>query len=148
GYYYMKRFAVEMGDRMQFFLDEEGQSDFVCMTRVAGAKLHISYKGAYATRPDDEMDVDEFIGIKSHRAKGKRLTTYDINKVIFIEPEVEEDEEPETEVDIDLEEPALDVLQPDSATPVEPARSEVEFEIERPRGDADQMIDPEQLNLF
>ncbi|MEG2365341.1 MAG: DNA gyrase/topoisomerase IV subunit A [Alistipes sp.] len=148
GYYYMKRFAVEMGDRMQFFLDEEGQSDFVCMTRVAGAKLHISYKGAYATRPDDEMDVDEFIGVKSHRAKGKRLTTYDINKVVFIEPEVEEEEEPETEVDIDLEEPALDVSQSDSATHVGSAHTEVEFEIERPRGDADQMIDPEQLNLF
>ena len=29
-YYYMKRFTAEMSDKMQFFLDEEGQADLVC----------------------------------------------------------------------------------------------------------------------
>ena len=33
-----------------------------------------------------------FIGIKSHRAKGKRLTTYDVATLTFIEPEEPEEE--------------------------------------------------------
>jgi topoisomerase-4 subunit A len=40
------------------------------------------------------VDVDEFIAVKSHRAKGKRLTTYEVASLRFIEPEEpEEDEE-------------------------------------------------------
>lgn len=34
------------------------------------------------------MDVDEFVGVKSHRAKGKRLTTYDVAALRFVEPEL------------------------------------------------------------
>ena len=93
GYYYMKRFPLEMSDRMQYFLDENGQSDFVCVTDKSGTKLVVTYKGAHASRPADEIDVDEFIGVKSHRAKGKRLSTYDVDKLSFIEPE--EPEKPE-----------------------------------------------------
>lgn len=33
------------------------------------------------------IDVDEFVGVKSHRAKGKRLTTYDVDRLRMIEPE-------------------------------------------------------------
>ena len=93
GYYYMKRFPLEMSDRMQYFLDENGQSDFVCVTDKSGAKLVVTYKGAHASRPADEIDVDEFIGVKSHRAKGKRLSTYDVDKLSFIEPEEPEEQE-------------------------------------------------------
>ena len=87
GYYYMKRFSTELTDRMQYFLDEGGQADLVCVTDVAGAKLEITYKGAHAQRPADLIDVDDFVGVKSHRAKGKRLTTYDVATLAFVEPE-------------------------------------------------------------
>ena len=93
-YYYMKRFTAEMSDKMQFFLDEEGQADLVAVTEHTGAKLEISYKGAHASRPADEIDVDEFVGVKSHRAKGKRLTTYDVAALRFIEPELPPEPEP------------------------------------------------------
>jgi topoisomerase-4 subunit A len=55
------------------------------------------------------VDVDEFIGIKSHRAKGKRITTYEVATLRFIvpeEPEVEEVEDADEaidDVDIDNE---------------------------------------------
>ena len=48
----------------------------------------ITYKGAHASRPADEVEVDEFVGVKSHRAKGKRLTTYEVATLRFIEPEL------------------------------------------------------------
>lgn len=154
-YYYLKRFTAEQTDKMQSFLDEDGQSDFVCLTDRRGAQLEITYKGAQAARPADLLDVDGFVGVKSHRAKGKRLTTYDVAALRFIEPE--EPEEPETpEAPESADEEAE---QPNSAPTEGAEKSEksgtgvvvaggVELEIDRPRGDAGRMIDPEQLNLF
>lgn len=161
GYYYMKRFALELTDKMQFFLDENGQSDFVCVTYRKGAKLRITYKGAQASRPADEIDVDEFVGVKSHRAKGKRLTTYDVDTLTFIEPE--EPEEPEdgddevadngnetmSEPDFGAGEPhavdITDVIDDGAASVTDDG---VRIEIDRPHNELDEQIDPEQLNLF
>ncbi|MCD8185494.1 MAG: hypothetical protein LUD68_03285, partial [Rikenellaceae bacterium] len=36
------------------------------------------------------IDVDEFIGLKSHRAKGKRISTLTVEKLEFIKPPHEE----------------------------------------------------------
>ncbi len=146
-YYYMKRFAVEMTDRMQYFLDEDGGSDFVCLTAAAGAKLEITYKGAHSSRPADVIDVDEFIGVKSHRAKGKRITTYDVASLKFIEPEREEipeqtDSESEEITEVDDQMISLDVSGIESDEPMEPVVEEVTAY------ESDDVIDSEQLNLF
>ena len=159
-YYYMKRFMLEVADRLHPFLDEEGNADFVCMTRCRGAKLQITYKGAQATRPMDEIDVDEFIAIKSCKAKGKRLTTYDVDTLNFVEPELPEEDPDDmesveqgdvqtednvlmndaaTEVDIDIDDSADDV---EELLPVD--NSDTPLEIYRPEGDGD----GGQLNLF
>jgi topoisomerase-4 subunit A len=65
------------------------------MSSVAGSQLEVVFGGQHAQRATEMVDVDEFIGIKSHRAKGKRITTYDVASLCFIEPEVvEEEDEP------------------------------------------------------
>ena len=143
-YYYLKRFPIEASDRMQFFLDEQGQADFVAMTDRTGALLRIEYGGANASRPADEIDVDEFVGVKSHRAKGKRLTTYEVASLAFIEPELPEEPEPEAD---SPQEGIPDGAESGGAGPAEEAGGAA-FEIERARGDVDEVIDPEQLNLF
>ncbi|WP_289065707.1 DNA gyrase/topoisomerase IV subunit A [uncultured Alistipes sp.] len=163
GYYYMKRFTAEATDKLQFFLDEEGQSDFVCVTDRAGARLEITYKGAHASRPADEIDVDGFVGVKSHRAKGKRLTTFEVASLRFIEPalppqpEPGSDDEETAAADFDLAEDAglagegpedSEVSAPQAGAAQASVSDEVAFEVERPRGDADEVIDPEQLDLF
>ena len=186
-YYYMKRFTAEMSDRLQAFLDED--ADFVCVTGCPGSQLEITYKGAHASRPADLLDVDSFVGVKSHRAKGKRLTTYEVAALRFLEPELppepEEEESDEALLDDMLEADAPETAATDNAgavasdgaqtsdsgAPKEPRRAAsekapkaepatyglpqtgtvaggVEFEIERAKGDADELIDPEQLNLF
>jgi len=175
-YYYMKRFTAEMSDKIQDFLDAD--ADFVCVTDRAGAQLEITYKGAHASRPADLVDVDEFVGVKSHRAKGKRLTTYDVAALRMIEPELPPEPEPTDDEDFDddqltgaLDDAAQDAagedktaetaapkakpaakFAPEKAPAGQPSAGTivggVEFEIERAKGDADEMIDPEQLNLF
>ena len=70
---------------------------FVAMTDRSGAKLSVEFGGQHQQRPLELIDVDEFIGIKSHRAKGKRITTYEVANLVFIEPEEPEEEELEGE---------------------------------------------------
>lgn len=149
GYYYMKRFTLERSDKMQSFLDDEGNAEFVCITGVAGATLHITYKGAQASRPADDVDVDSFIGVKSCKAKGKRITTYDVASLSFIEPEpitasepddeqTESADEAETGVDLTgmIDDEGISIAE-DGGVPVEIFRPEPDDE-----------IDPEQLDLF
>jgi hypothetical protein len=38
----------------------------------------------HATKPADIIDVQEFIGVKGYKAKGKRVTTYVVEKLRFI----------------------------------------------------------------
>ena len=141
-YYYLKRFTAEQGEKMQPFLDED--ADLVAVTSCPGAVLVLTFQGAQASRPAEEIDVDGFVGVKSHRAKGKRLTTYDVATLAFVEPERPErpelsgeDAPNDSEGDFDL---------PETMT-VE--GTDAEFEIERPKGDTEEVIvDTEQLNLF
>ncbi len=128
-FYYLKRFEAEGGDKIQHFLSEDSDDRLVAMSRVLGSKLVVSYKGAHKSRPEDEIDVDEFIAIKSHRAKGKRITTYDVATLTFVEPEIEEVEELATsEVDDD----------PDIVNGADTNGVEV----------VDEVVENEQLNLF
>ena len=91
-YYYLKRFTAEQGEKMQSFLDED--ADLVAVTSCPGAVLVLTFQGAQASRPAEEIDVDGFVGVKSHRAKGKRLTTYDVDRLRMIEPELPPEPEP------------------------------------------------------
>ena len=145
-YYYMKRFQLEPTEKMLSFLEGEDVADFVCMTGVEGAKLVVTYKGAHATRPADEVDVDSFIGVKSPRAKGKRITTYDVDTLHFVEPEIEPaDEETDEPMDVDLE--GVEAVEADApATSAAPVATNV---ISMGATEEDVMVgDPEQLNLF
>ena len=134
GYFYLKRFNAESGDKMQYFLDEDGSMQLIAISTDERPRLEITYKGAQASRPADTVTVADFIGIKSHRAKGKRLSTYDIDTLTFIEPEeVPEEEQPTQPV----------VAEPIAAE----GGDDIDFEIVRNAPDED--IDSvEQLNLF
>ena len=151
-YYYMKRFPLEMSEKMLSFLEDEATMSFVAITDKPGATLVVTYKGAQATRPADEIDVDSFIGVKSHRAKGKRITTYDVDTLRFVEPE-----EPEaSEIDAtDVDEP-MDIA--DAMDLVADNNDDIDAVIDVPQsastGESAEkdttvmVIDPEQLNLF
>jgi topoisomerase-4 subunit A len=140
-YYYMKRFQLELSEKMQSFLDDEGTMEFVAMTSVEGATLKVEYAGAHAMRPADEVDVDSFIGVKSHRAKGKRITTYQVESLTFIEPE------PAEVLDATDEDVADDVLDVDLDSVGD---VDVEGDVQPTVADDEPviMLDSEQLNLF
>ncbi|MFI3289395.1 MAG: DNA gyrase/topoisomerase IV subunit A [Rikenellaceae bacterium] len=105
GYYYMKRFKIMLTDKVQFFLNEEGQTDLICTSSKLGSKLVVSYKGAHINRRPDEIEVDDFIAVKSHKAKGKRITTMEVASLSFLEREDEELEELVDDEVVDIDSP-------------------------------------------
>ena len=149
-YYYMKRFQLEMSEKMQSFLEEDNSMVFVAITDKQGATLVVTYKGAQATRPADEIDVDSFIGLKSHRAKGKRITTYDVDTLSFIEPE-----EPEVEESAEIEDVTDETMDIADAMNVVAESDDMGDDVIDTVAESSvkkdttvMVIDPEQLNLF
>ncbi|MDD7525296.1 MAG: DNA gyrase/topoisomerase IV subunit A, partial [Alloprevotella sp.] len=49
-------------------------------------RLLVTFGGADAFREAMEVDVEQYIGVKSYKAKGKRLTTFETERIEELEP--------------------------------------------------------------
>ena len=98
GYPYLKRFAFEVSARPQRFVGNEPDSRIILLTDTPYPRLEVTFGGADAERPALEIDAEQFIAVKSFKAKGKRISTFDIASVSELEPtRFPEPEEPEEE---------------------------------------------------
>ena len=48
--------------------------------------MQITYGGNDAYRGSEEIDVEQFISVKGYKAKGKRLTTFQVESIVELEP--------------------------------------------------------------
>ena len=91
-----------------------------------------------------EVNVEEFIGIKSYKAKGKRLSTREIDSWQFLEPFQPEPSEDEP-ADSEASEPAEGVEEqnpagePEKEVKVVVNPADVPMEVVKPQGDGVQM---------
>ena len=91
--HYIKRFTAEASDnRPQAFLEEKDRFSVVSTDRFPS--LELIYGGRYEARPSEWVDAEDFIGVKSHRAKGKRLSNLFLAEVRLGEPLQKEMPEP------------------------------------------------------
>jgi len=99
-FYYVKRFEIDESQKEAGFIGEFPGNRLVTFTWVGNPRLELIFGGKNEGREPEVIDVDEFIGIKSYKAKGKRLSIYEISQINELEPTVidEEVEEPEEEV--------------------------------------------------
>lgn len=72
--------------RHQNFLGENPNSKLVMLTDTVYPRIKVTYGGVDAVRPAEEIDAEQFIGQKSFKAKGKRLTTWKIDTIEELEP--------------------------------------------------------------
>lgn len=86
GYPYLKRFQMEASKRHQNFIGDNPDSQMVLLTDVAFPRIQITYGGADAARGTEEIDAEQFVGVKGFKAKGKRLTTWTVDKIEELEP--------------------------------------------------------------
>ena len=100
-------------------------------------RLLLSYKVSDAGNsfPDDEVNVEEFIGIKSYKAKGKRLSTREIDSWQFLEPFQPEPTEEDAE---ELETPEESEM-PENEEKIVVNPADVPMEVVKPQGDGVQM---------
>ena len=114
GYPYVKRFLMEATKRKQNFLGENSVSKLILLTDQVYPRLQVVYGGQDEFRGTEEIDVEQFIGVKGFKAKGKRLTTYEIESITELEP-TRFPEEPEPTTDqTEGEEADADDLDPDA----------------------------------
>jgi len=93
GFHYIKRFSFEPSARKQQYLPDG--ATIVLMTDSDNPKLLVTFGGNDRHRAPIEINAKEFIGEKSFRAKGKRLSNYQIEKVEEILPEAPEETVPD-----------------------------------------------------
>ena len=110
---YLKRFAMDATKRHQNFLGENPDSRLILLTDVAYPRILVTYGGADALRPQEEIDAESFVGQKSFKAKGKRLTNWAVERIEELEPlrhpdPEEQAEEPEDSAEEEREQEDLD----------------------------------------
>ena len=98
---YIKRFIFEASKKKQSFIGENPKNELLLLTDTPSPKLLLTFGGDDAFRGTQEVDVNEFALVKGYKARGKRLTTFQLDKLEELEPA----ETPETE---ELQEPADD----------------------------------------
>ena len=86
GYPYLKRFPLEASARHQNFLGENPDSRLLLLTDTAYPRLLVIYGAPDDFREPMEVDAEQFIGLKSFKAKGKRLTTLALGTIEELEP--------------------------------------------------------------
>ena len=104
---YLKRFTLENNNKKQNFLGENPDSKLILLMDTVYPRIEVIFGGHDNFREALVIDVDEFIGVKGFKAKGKRITTYEIETVNELEPvrfpEQESTQEGPQEIDIEPE---------------------------------------------
>jgi len=92
-FYYVKRFTIEESEKPQCFINEDPGSKLYSLTEVEYPRFEISFGGKHKDRDNEIIEVSEFIGIKSFKAKGKRLTSFMVENIQEIEPIIKKEAE-------------------------------------------------------
>ena len=85
-YPYMKRFQLEAGSRKQNFLGDNPKSRLLLLTDETYPRIEVVFGGHDAFREPLVLDAEEFIAVKGFKAKGKRITTFEVETVNELEP--------------------------------------------------------------
>ena len=86
GYPYLKRFLMEGLKRKQNFIGDNPASKMVLLSDQVYPLIRITYGGKDEFRGAEDIDAEQFIAVKGFKAKGKRLSTYEIESITELEP--------------------------------------------------------------
>jgi topoisomerase-4 subunit A len=105
GYAYLKRFTFETSDKMVNFLGDNPESKLFLLTDTVFPRIKAIFGGNDSFRESLEIEAVDFIGVKSYKAKGKRISTYAVTEIEELEPTrfPEEPEEETMKVEIEAE---------------------------------------------
>ncbi len=119
---YLKRFQIETngnGDKKVDFIGENPASELIDISMDYLPQLEVVFdpKANKKEVDNETIDVNEFIGVKSYKAKGKRLSNLIIKGINWLGPlpYEEPEEEPAEEVEEEQPENAIEIDDSDEA---------------------------------
>jgi len=138
-FYYVKRFQIEADtptNKINNFIGDNPDNKLISITWVHYPRFELEFGGKNSELENEIIEVAEFIGFKSYKARGKRLTNFQVKNVKEIEPIVKDE---------DIHEPPLEEETIADETK-KPNTDDVPFEIDR--GDNEDDSDENQMKLF
>ena len=136
GFPYAKRFLMDASKVHRNFIGENLKSRLALLTDQAYPRIKVTFGGKDSTFAPMEIELEEFIGVKGYKARGKRITTREVADIEQLEPlrfpEEQQEDEP-ADID-DADEEKADSIVKDEGT-------EKTGRDERPEGSG-------QLSLF
>jgi topoisomerase-4 subunit A len=85
-YHYIKRFTPDANEKPGRFFDEHPKSKLVLITDHSFPRIEIKFGGKHKKREPVVIDAADFIAVKSYKAKGKRLSNYNVAGISELEP--------------------------------------------------------------
>jgi topoisomerase-4 subunit A len=119
GTYYLKRFNIEASEKAVNFLNDHKESRLVEVSLDWLPMLGITFLEKNGkVRESETINVAEFIGLKSYRAKGRRLSEHPVDRIKWFdslpdprEPKAVKDEETNDEAGIPVAAEDEDILE-------------------------------------
>lgn len=96
GFTYIKRFNLESNAKKQRMIGDNPKSELLLLTDERYPRFEVKFGGADSFREPMIIDAEEYIGVKSFKAKGKRVSNWAIESITAIEPREVSEEEAET----------------------------------------------------
>ena len=124
GYPYLKRFQMDASKKKQNWLSDNPASRLILLTDTVYPLIKVTYGGADEFRGAEEIDAEQFIAVKGFKAKGKRLSTYQIESIEELEP-VRFPEEPEQQDSPEDADDSEEDVDPDAGKSEQQVRDEL-----------------------
>ena len=86
GFGYIKRFEMEAIKNHRTFLGDNPKNRLLLLTDQYYPRILVTFGGNDAFREPMEIDAEQFIAVKGFKAKGKRISTFQIERVEELEP--------------------------------------------------------------
>lgn len=102
-FYYVKRFIIDPVTKLVDFLNENHETKLISVTEVEYPRFEIEFGGKNKNKDNEIIEVAEFIGVKSYKAKGKRLSNFYVENINEIEPVVKSESKIDSGEQIDEE---------------------------------------------
>lgn len=93
GYHFVKRFNIEYSEKKTSFVGDTPESYMVEFMSEPDPSIELFYiTKNLRSKPSEIINLKDFIGVKSHKAKGKRLSNNVIQEIKRIIPETPDSE--------------------------------------------------------
>lgn len=85
-YPYLKRFTFEASSKRQNYLGDNKHNQQILLSQQVYPRIQVIFGGHDNFREALIIEASDFVGVKSFKAKGKRLTTYSVDRIEELEP--------------------------------------------------------------